>query len=76
MTWQDARDIVIRHTGHERYRHLCSQDNTLKPPNGPEEYRALMIQRAHELEGTEPATTPMQGVITFVPCCPGPPLPV
>ncbi len=35
MTDLEALDEAIRRTGVERYRYLCSDANTLPPPNDP-----------------------------------------
>ena len=46
MTLADALDIVVGQTGVERYRHLCSEANTLKPPNDRAAYCRWIVDEA------------------------------
>jgi hypothetical protein len=70
-----ALDLVIERTRVERYRHLCSEANTLPPPNAPADWRAWVVREAGYLRGkprpvVEPDAAPSRG------CggCPGSPL--
>jgi hypothetical protein len=46
VSWEDALEIVVAQTKVERYRHLCSDANTLRPPNDRDAWRAYMIRKA------------------------------
>jgi hypothetical protein len=84
MTYLQALEIVVRNTGVDRYRHLCSEANTLPPPNDYEAYRGLMLRLAGaELTPNPDAVREMIGEIRAaandapehlhqpVPCCGG-----
>ncbi len=47
MTWQDALEIMVARTKHERYRWLTSDDNPDVVQR--EEFRALLVKQASEL---------------------------
>jgi hypothetical protein len=53
MNLEQALDILIARTGHERYRWLCSEDN----PDviGRDAYRALVITQAEGKPTQDPA---------------------
>ncbi len=56
MTISEAIDIVISRTGIERYRWLCSEENSLSKPNDREAWRQWIIDEAnglHELPDIE-----------------------
>jgi hypothetical protein len=47
MNWEEALEIVVSQTGHERYRWLCSDEN--QPwggANGRDAFRRLMMSKA------------------------------
>ena len=45
MTLPEALDILVAHTGHERYRWLCSDDNPDQAQR--DAYRRLVIEQAN-----------------------------
>lgn len=44
MTWHQAADELVKRTGHERYRWLCSDENP--DARQRESYRAMMLEKA------------------------------
>jgi hypothetical protein len=62
MTWQEALEIVVARTKHERYRDLCSDECAMH-----EAYRALMIRQAID----EPELAPPDQSQPVTPCCGG-----
>ncbi len=68
MNWEEALEIVVARTGHERYRSLCSDANLNQGRNSRDAYRELMIQKA---AGEEPQAMPMTG--SWSRCCGGNP---
>lgn len=44
MTWEQALDLVVSRTGHQRYRWLCSEDNPDTEQRAA--YRRLVISQA------------------------------
>ena len=50
-------DEAIRATGVERYRWLCSDANTLPPPNSRDDWRRFILARRWEA----PAVAPTEG---------------
>ncbi len=44
VNWKESLDIVIRETGHHRYRWLCSEENP--DTRQREKYRALVVRKA------------------------------
>lgn len=73
MTWQEALEVVVARTGHDRYRSLCSEDNPC--PHGRDAYRALVRAMAagdHPPAATQPprATTPPDPWAARIRACP------
>ncbi len=63
MTWQEALDIVVAQTKHEKFREQCSDANHDTGPNSKENFRALMLKMAADDYG--PSTVKTGG------CCDG-----
>jgi len=52
MTWQEALEIEVARTGHERFRWLCSEANSNEEQR--EKYRAQIVDRASgQIDGEE-----------------------
>lgn len=56
MTDDQALEEAIRRTGVQRYRHLCSDANTLPSPNAPADWRRFVRSIA---EGPLPMDFPL-----------------
>ncbi len=57
MTLTEAINIVVGRTSVERYRHLCSDANTLPEPNDPATWRRWIIEEAQR-DPTPPEIPP------------------
>jgi len=77
MTWREALEIVIAHTGVVRFRWLCSDANPQGGPHGCDAYRAWVIEQAGSLAPPVPIrpVTPTGSIAVRQPCggCPGNP---
>lgn len=64
-----ALEECLRETGHERFRHLVSEANTLPAPNSAEDYRRWILERGWRR--TVPVDYGSTGGPTTGPCCGG-----